>query len=97
MIGQGKQILKNIEILKDRNTNITTRQWYDCLGFPGDSAVKNLPAKQEMWETQVQSLDFEDPLEKEMATHYNILAGKLTDRGVWWTTVHGVEKELDTI
>ena len=28
--------------------------------------VKHLPV---MWETQVQSLDQEDPLEKEMATH----------------------------
>ena len=34
-------------------------------GFPGGSAVKNLPAGQE---TQVQSLAQEDPLEKEMAT-----------------------------
>ena len=33
--------------------------------------VKNLP---EMWETQVQSLDWEDPLEKEMVTHSSILA-----------------------
>ena len=33
--------------------------------------VKNLPAMQE---TQVQSLGGEDPLEKEMATHSNILA-----------------------
>ena len=33
--------------------------------FPGGSAVKNLPAVQEM---QVRSLDQEDPLEKEMAT-----------------------------
>ena len=33
--------------------------------------VKNLPAKQEM---QVQSLDWEDPLEKEIATHSSILA-----------------------
>jgi len=32
--------------------------------------VKNLPA---MWETWVQSLDWEDPLEKEMATHSSIL------------------------
>ena len=31
------------------------------LGFPGDSVVKNLPAKKE---TQVQSLGWEDPLEK---------------------------------
>ena len=33
--------------------------------------VKNLPAVQE---TQTQSLDWEDPLEKEMATHSGILA-----------------------
>ena len=29
---------------------------------------------QEMWETQVQSLGWEDPLEKVMATHSSILA-----------------------
>ena len=33
--------------------------------------VKNLPA---VWETRVQSLDQEDPLEKGMATHSSILA-----------------------
>ena len=33
------------------------------LGFPGDSVVKNLPAKQEM---QVQPLDQEDTLGKQM-------------------------------
>ena len=35
--------------------------------------VKNLPARQE---TRVQSLGWEEPLEKEMATHYSILAWK---------------------
>ena len=35
--------------------------------------VKCLPT---MWETQVQSLDPEDLLEKEMATHSSILAWK---------------------
>ena len=39
-------------------------------GFPGGSLVKNLPTVQE---TQVHSLGQEDPLEKEMATHSNIL------------------------
>ena len=29
------------------------------------------------WETQVQSLGWEDPLEKEMATHSGILAWKI--------------------
>ena len=36
--------------------------------------VKNLPA---MWETQVQSLGWEDPLEKQMAKHSSILAWRI--------------------
>ena len=36
--------------------------------------VKNLPA---MWETQVQALDQEDPLEKGMDTHSSILTWKI--------------------
>ena len=36
--------------------------------------VKNLPA---MWETWVQSLGWEDSLEKNMATHSSILAGRI--------------------
>ena len=36
--------------------------------------LKRLPA---MWETQVQSLGQEDPLEKEMATHSKILAWRI--------------------
>ena len=36
--------------------------------------VKRLPA---VWETWVQSLGWEDPLEKEMATHSSTLAWKI--------------------
>ena len=36
--------------------------------------VKNLPPMQETW---VQSLDWEDPLEKGMATHSSILAWRI--------------------
>ena len=36
--------------------------------------VKNLPAIQETQKMKVQSLDKEDPLEEEMATHSGILA-----------------------
>ena len=43
--------------------------------------VKNSPA---MWETWVQSLGWEDPLENEKATHSSILA--------WTYTVHGFSK-----
>ena len=41
---------------------------------PSGSAVKNLPAKQKMQETQVRSLDQEDLLEDETAIYSSILA-----------------------
>ena len=44
------------------------------LGFPGGSAIKNLPSNQE---TRILSLGWEDPLEKEMATHSSILAWEI--------------------
>ena len=46
---------------------------------------------QKMQETRVQSLGWEDPLMKEMATHaqYSLL-GNSMDRGAWEVTVHGV-------
>ena len=48
---------------------------------------------QETQETQVQSLGWRDPLEKEMATHSSISClENPTDRGGWWATVHGVTK-----
>ena len=53
--------------------------------------VKNLPAMQE---TQVQSLGWEDPLEKGMAGYplqYSCLENSM-DRGAWRATVHGVTK-----
>ena len=44
------------------------------MGFPGCSVVKSLPT---MWETQVQTLGWEVPLEKEIATHSSILAWEI--------------------
>ena len=46
-------------------------------GFPVGSVVKNVPAVQEMQETRVQSLGWEDPLEKKMAAHSSILAWRI--------------------
>ena len=52
--------------------------------------VKNLSV---MWETWVQSLGCEDPLEEGMATHYGILAWRIPmNRGGWQATVHGLSK-----
>ena len=44
-----------------------------------------------MWETRVQSLGWEDPLEEGLETHSIILAWRIPmDRGAWWAIVHGV-------
>ena len=49
-----------------------TESWYQTQGASLIAQmVKNLPARQK---SQVQSLDWEDPLEKEMTTHYSNLA-----------------------
>ena len=44
------------------------------MALPGDSVVKNLPAKQKTW---VRSLEQKNPLEQEMATHSSILAWRI--------------------
>ena len=58
--------------------------------LPVAQMVKNLPA---IWETQVLSLDQEDPLEKGMATplQYSCLENFM-DRGAWQATVHSVTR-----
>ena len=63
-----------------------------CLSYVIE-AVKHLPAMQETW---VQSLGREDPLEKEMAIHYSILAWRI----LWTEEPGGLQsmgsQELDT-
>ena len=56
--------------------------------------VTNLPA---MWETWVESLGREDPLEKGMAIHSSILAWEIPwiEEPGMQDRVHGVTKELD--
>ena len=51
-------------ILKDQGHTLTT-------SFNLNQTVKNLPAIQE---TQVQSLGWEDPLQKQRVTHSSVLA-----------------------
>ena len=46
----------------------------DCRASLVAQTVKSLSA---VWETRVQSLGREDPLEKEMATHSSILAWRI--------------------
>ena len=56
----------------------TTCQHWD---FPGDSAVKSLPAMQETW---VQSMGWSDPWEESMATHSSTLTWRIS-----WTEESG--------
>ena len=55
--------------------------------------VKNLPAVQETW---VQILGWEDPLEKEMATHSSILAWRIHGQRSLAGYSPWVHKHLDT-
>ena len=54
------------------------------LYYPGGTVIKNLPVMQKIQKTRVWSLGWEDPLEKEMATHSNILAWEIL-----WTEESG--------
>ena len=56
-------------------------------GFPSGSAVKNLPAMQKTWETQVRSLGREDPLEKE-----NGMSGASHGQRSRWAVVPGLQR-----
>ena len=48
--------------------------WARAQGFPGGLVVKNPPAMQDIQETWVRALGWEDPLEEEMAPRSSILA-----------------------
>ena len=58
------------------------------MGFPGVSDGKESACNVE---TRVWSLGWEDPLEKVMAAHSNILVWSI-DGGAWWATVMGLQR-----
>ena len=63
---------------------------YVCMGFPSGSGVNNLLAMRETW---VWFLGREDPLKKEMATHFSVIIWKNPmDRGAWRATIQRVAK-----
>ena len=59
------------------------------MDFPGGSAVKKLPAMQELQEMWVWPLGWEDPLEEDMATHSSILAWRIP-----WTEEPGRQQSI---
>ena len=54
-----------------------------CKGLPRGSAVENLPAMQEVLETLVWSLGWEDPLEEGMATHSTFVVWSFSRQEYW--------------
>ena len=75
-------ILPSVKWLPDQTDNLAYYPGLQETGcFPSGSLAKNPPAKQE---TRVQSLGWEDPLEKEMAALSNILAWEIS-----WTEEPG--------
>ena len=75
------QLVKNLPAMQETHSSIpgSGRSAKEGIGYPLQYSwaslvaqlVKNLPA---MWESWVQSLGWEDPLEKGKATHSSILA-----------------------
>ena len=94
-----KFLICSIYLLPEKNLGtLLTRHicwWWICSFCLRKAAslvaqrLKRLPAMRETW---VRSLGWEDPLEKEMATHSSTCLKNPMDRGAWWATVHGVEK-----
>ena len=87
--------LKGRDILLKNTTKLaeTIADMSSIIGFlvgstGKESACQCKRCRQETW---VQSLDWEDLLEEEMATHSSCL-GNSTDEGAWWVTVHGAAK-----
>ena len=70
-----------LAIVNNAAMNIGVHVSFQVGIFLMDHMVKNLPTMQQ---TCVQSLGWEDPLEKEMATHSSILAW-----GISWTEEPG--------
>ena len=53
------------------------KSWDITDNVPASAVVKNPPASAGDTEVQVQSLGWQDPLEKEMATHSSILSWRI--------------------
>ena len=63
---------------RERKAIVNKLDWVKLVASLVAQAVENPPAMQE---TQIRSLGWENPLEKEMATHSSILPGKSHGQG----------------
>ena len=86
---QGVQVTRceaaKIQWVHKWSTITITWDQVKLLGFPGGTEVKDPSASAEMQETLVQSQGWEDPLEKELATHSSILDQRVQHN---WADTH---------
>ena len=70
---------------------------YSTLGFPGGSVVKNPPvnAGDAGYAGSIPGMGRASGKDEGNPLQYSCL-GNPTDRGIWWTTVHGITEEPDT-
>ena len=59
---------------RERKAIVNKLDWVKLVASLVAQAVENLPA---MWETQIRSLGWENPMEKGMAIHSDILAQRI--------------------
>ena len=79
---------------EDHNMKPCGKPWSWCIkliahiwGFSDDSVIKNPPTK---LKTQVSSLGWADPLEKQTATHSSILAWEI----LWTEEFMGLQSQI---
>ena len=92
---QSQEYASHLDKGKNTKTSKRSALWVNQ-ALPGAASRKEsaLPMK-ETQDTRVRSLGWEDPLEKEMATHSGILAWRIPmDRGAWWAIVHRVANSV---
>ena len=90
-------MIEKRESLRERAKKRTVKSEHKTLGFRGclyiwlaSLVAQTVKSPHAMQETQVQSLDQEDSLEKEMATHSSILAWRIP-----WTEEPGRPQSVE--
>ena len=78
----------------ESDTTEVTQQHSSLVGFPGGSAVKNLPVSAE--DTGSIPRSGRSPGEESGNPLQYSCLGNPMERGAWWATAHGVTKESDT-
>ena len=92
--GRGILVGGRLWVRTESDTTEVTQQHSSLVGFPGGSAVKNLPVSAE--DTGSIPRSGRSPGEESGNPLQYSCLGNPMERGAWWATAHGVTKESDT-